>query len=295
MLRNYLTVMVIPQKGGKVFKFELSVVLFKLMVLLVGVLVIASTAVFLDYIFVKERSKKLKNIKKAMMLQSLRVQTINNKLTDTEKKLDDFEDFERKLRLISGTQESGSRIRYLGNSGNLKNGDTFPLDQGDEIIPKLKKLDLDIKLREISFFQLGAYLQEQKDRLAKMPSIAPARGHVSSRFGKRHDPFTGKWKFHQGYDISNREYTPVYAPADGVVVNTMVNGNLGEFLVINHGYNIITRYGHLAKYEVSVGQKVKRGDLIARIGNTGRSTASHLHYEILVHDQYVDPEKYLLD
>ena len=138
--------MVIPQKGGKVFKFELSVVLFKLMVLLVGVLVIASAAVFLDYIFVKERSKKLKNIKKAMMLQSLRVQTINNKLTGTEKKLDDFEDFERKLRLISGTQESGSRIRYLGNSGNFKNGDTPPLDQGDEIIPKLKKLDLDIKL-----------------------------------------------------------------------------------------------------------------------------------------------------
>jgi len=287
--------MIIPQKNGKVFKFELSVIFFKFMVFLSGLLIIASAAVFLDYIIVKEKSKRLNNLKKAVMLQNFTVQTINNKLAKTQEKLQDFEEFERKLRLISGLQESGTRIRYLGNTGNSKVDDTEMVNQGDVIMPKLRKLDLDIKLREVSLFQLGAYLQEQKDRLSKTPSISPAKGYLASRFGKRVDPFTGKIKFHQGLDISNREYTPVYAPADGMVVNTMVNGNLGEFLVINHGYNIITRYGHLAKYEVTVGQKVKRGDLIARIGNTGRSTAPHLHYEVLVNDQYVDPEKYLLD
>ena len=287
--------MIIPQKKGKILKFEISVAFFKVMVFLLGVLIILSSAVFLDYLFVKEKSKRLKNLKKAVMLQNFTVQTINNRLTETEKNIQDFEGLERKLRLISGLQESATRIRYLGKSGNSIIEDHESAKLGDVILPRLKKLDLDIKLREISLFELGAYLQERKDRLAKTPSITPAKGYVSSRFGRRLDPFTGKWKFHQGFDISNREYTPVYAPADGIVVNTMVNGNLGEFLVINHGYNTVTRYGHLAKYEVSVGQKVKRGDLIARIGNTGRSTAPHLHYEILVHDQYVDPEKYLLD
>ncbi|MBU3917209.1 M23 family metallopeptidase, partial [bacterium] len=191
-------------------------------------------------------------------------------------------------------QESATRIRFIGQNGGQFNNQENDSDS-QKILTKLKKTDFDSKLREISFFQLVAYLQERKDKLDRTPSIFPTKGHLSSKYGRRVDPFTKKQTMHMGLDIANRQYTPIYAPADGVVVNTFVNGKLGEFLVIDHGYHIVTRYGHLSKYEVRVGQHVKRGDLIARMGTTGHSTASHLHYEILVNDQYVDPEKYLLE
>jgi len=294
LLRNYLTVMVIPQKSGRIVKFEISALFFKMILLTLCVVIIGSAGVFVDYFLIKEKSQAMKKLEKADMLQKISIQKITNMLNDRQNELGDLEKFDRQLRLISGLQESETRIRYVGGTNGfseIKNNHTL---DGRMLLLRLKKLDLDTKLREISFFQLGAYLQEQKDRLARTPSIAPAQGHISSRFGKRSDPFTGKIRLHQGLDISNREYTPVYAPADGVVDSVRIEGNLGLFLVIDHGYNIVTRYAHLAKTEVTAGRKVNRGDLIARIGNTGRSTASHLHYEILVSDSYVSPEKFII-
>ena len=295
MISNKLTILLVPQKDGKIFRFELSSFLIKTFVFLALISIIISAIISIDYFIIREKSKNQRKLERLLMLQTIKIQEINNQLLKKQTELENLEEFDRKLRLITGQQESTTRIRYIGNNSNgigSENGDNF--EQLD-LNHKLRKLDLDTKLREISFFQLGAYLQERQDKLARTPSIRPTKGHISSRFGKRIDPFTGKIKMHRGLDFSNRRYTPIYAPADGVVVNTFVNGGFGEFLVIDHGYDIVTRYGHLAKYEVQVGQKVKRGDLIARIGNTGRSTAPHLHYEVLVDDQHVNPEKYLLE
>jgi len=294
MLRNYLTIMVIPQKSGKIVKFEISAFLLKLIALTLCILLVISSAILVDYYLTKGKSRNLKELKNAVMLQKISIQMINNTLQNRQNELGDLEKFDRKLRLISGLQESATRIRYVDNGNGFSDFKNQHTLDSRILLMKLKKLDLDTKLREISFFQLGAYLHEQKDMLARRPSIAPAAGYISSKYGKRRDPFTGKGRFHRGFDIANREYTPIYAPADGIVDNAKVEGNLGLFLVIDHGYNTVTRYGHLAKFEVKTGRKVKRGDLIARMGNSGRSTASHLHYEVLINDQYVDPEKYII-
>ena len=293
MLRNYLTIMVIPQKSGKIVKFEISAFLLKLILFVIVIFAIASTGIFVDYTLKKGKSRNMRELQNAVMLQKLSIKNISNMIQSRQDELTNLEKFDRKLRLISGLQESATRIRYVGSGNNNSELRNQKKLDSQVLLAKLRKLDLDTKLREISFFQLGAYLHEQKDKLARTPSIPPASGHISSRFGKRRDPFTGKTRFHWGLDISNREYTPIYAPADGIVDNTRVEGDLGLFLVIDHGYNIVTRYGHLAKYEVKAGRKVKRGDLIARIGNSGRSTAPHLHYEVLINDQYVDPEKFI--
>ncbi len=293
MQRNYLTVMIIPQKSGKIVKFQISALFFKMVMLTLLIVTIASSGILVDYYLIKEKSRNMKVLENAVMLQKISMQKITNMLHDRQTELSEMEVFDRKLRLVSGLQESATRIRFVGGSNGfneIKNHHTL---DGRMLLLKLKKLDLDTKLREISFFQLGSYLQEQKDKLARTPSIVPSPGHRASRFGRRKHPFTGKISFHQGLDISNRAYTPVYAPADGVVDNVRTEGNLGLFLVIDHGYNIVTRYGHLAKTEVKAGRQVKRGDLIARIGNSGRSTGPHLHYEILINDQYVDPEKFI--
>lgn len=291
MLSNCLTLMIIPQKNSRILSFRISYFFSKILLVVFILFFLFSSFVLFDYIRIKEKGVSQGKLYRAISFQKFKLTSIQNLVSDERDKLVRLEKFEKKLRLIAGLEESTSRIRYVG--GNHI-GESDKKDIGAAVLDSLDKLALDMKLTEINFFQLEADLQEREDQLARTPSVAPTTGYISSPFGKRIDPFTGKVRFHKGLDFSNRPFTPIYAPADGVVVNTEVNGAFGEFLVIDHGYEVVTRYGHLAKYEVKVGQQVKRGDLIARMGNTGRSTANHLHYEVLVRDQNVDPEKYIL-
>lgn len=121
------------------------------------------------------------------------------------------------------------------------------------------------------------------------PSLWPVAGWLSSPFGNRRDPFTGGADFHPGLDISADYGVPVHAPADGVVASAGQNGNYGNLLVLEHGYGISTRYGHLSRFAASPGTRVHRGDVIGYVGSTGRSTSAHLHYEILLNGRLTNP------
>jgi murein DD-endopeptidase MepM/ murein hydrolase activator NlpD len=135
---------------------------------------------------------------------------------------------------------------------------------------------------------------ERRQALASAtPSIWPVVGWLSSPFGTRRDPFTGGADFHPGLDISADYGVPVHAPADGVVASAGPNGNYGNLIVIEHGYGITTRYGHLSRFAASAGDRVHRGEVIGYVGSTGRSTSSHLHYEILLNGQLTNPLKLL--
>ncbi|MBI5286730.1 MAG: M23 family metallopeptidase, partial [Deltaproteobacteria bacterium] len=149
--------------------------------------------------------------------------------------------------------------------------------------------------QEKSFNELYEHLLTQKSVLASTPSIWPVRGWVTSGFGYRTSPFTGLKEVHTGIDIANNHGTPVIAPADGVVVRIVREAGLGKFLTINHGYGIMTRYGHLSEVYVSVGKRVKRGEKISAVGNTGRTTGPHLHYEVAANGVLVNPERYILN
>ena len=111
----------------------------------------------------------------------------------------------------------------------------------------------------------------------------------------RTDPIHGRRAFHQGLDISARPRTPVYAPADGLVLRAGRIGQLGNAVYVSHGYGLTTRFGHLASLDVEPGDRVRRGDVIGTVGNTGRSTGYHLHYEVHVDGKPVNPVAYLLD
>lgn len=137
--------------------------------------------------------------------------------------------------------------------------------------------------------------QKRAGLLAGTPSILPSRGWISSSFGYRTDPFTGRRAHHKGLDISCPKGTPVYAPADGVVSFRGYQGGFGNMVELTHSENITTKFGHLSKFNVSKGQRVKRGDLIAFVGSTGRSTAPHLHYEVHVDDKPQNPMRYIFD
>jgi murein DD-endopeptidase MepM/ murein hydrolase activator NlpD len=128
---------------------------------------------------------------------------------------------------------------------------------------------------------------------AATPSIWPVTGWLSSAYGNRKDPFTGGPDFHPGLDISADYGQPVRATADGTVAIAALSGSYGNLVEIDHGYGIVTRYGHLSRFHTSAGQQVHRGDVIGYVGSTGRSTSAHLHYEILLNGKITNPLKLL--
>ena len=135
---------------------------------------------------------------------------------------------------------------------------------------------------------------ERREALAAAtPSIWPVAGWLSSAYGNRRDPFTGGADFHPGLDISADQGTPVHATADGTVQAAGWHGNYGNLVVVDHGFGIQTRYGHLSKLNTREGQRVRRGDVIGRVGSTGRSTSPHLHYEILTNGRLTNPLRIL--
>src|SRR5215203_470660 len=129
---------------------------------------------------------------------------------------------------------------------------------------------------------------------AATPSIWPTHGWLSSSMGNRADPLTGEKDFHPGLDISADKGDPVYSTADGKVVNAAAAGNYGNLVIVDHGYGLETRYGHLSAFKVKVGQTVKRGDLLGLVGATGRATSSHLHYEVRANGRILNPLQLLL-
>jgi murein DD-endopeptidase MepM/ murein hydrolase activator NlpD len=125
------------------------------------------------------------------------------------------------------------------------------------------------------------------------PSIWPVAGWLTSAFGGRRDPFTGDRSFHPGLDISASYGDPVLAPATGTISVYPKSGNYGNLVVLDHGYGIVTKFGHLSRFAVTNGQQVNRGDIIGYVGSTGRSTSPHLHYEIWVNGKLTNPMRLL--
>ncbi len=214
-------------------------------------------------------------------------------LADLREKLDRFERRTEKLAALAGLDLPSVQSGGQGVGTGIEN--LAPRAKADVLAAEAEALHDRSDLVERRLETVERAIHSQSERLAHVPSIFPVRGLIGAGFGWRRDPFTGLRQFHRGIDISAPEGTPVRAPADGIVVKTERNGGYGKVLYISHGNGIVTRYGHLSAYRVRPGQKVRRGDVIALVGNTGRSTAPHLHYEVLVGGKQVDPMRYIMD
>lgn len=153
----------------------------------------------------------------------------------------------------------------------------------------------DSQLREQSLIKVWDSLSDRKSLLAATPSIKPARGWFTSKFGYRVDPFTRRPVLHAGLDIASPPGTPVHAPADGIVSYAGYESGYGKLVSIDHGYGVVTRFAHNSRLFVEPGQKVSRWDVISAVGSTGRSTGAHCHYEVRVHGVPVDPMNYILE
>lgn len=163
------------------------------------------------------------------------------------------------------------------------------------VFENMKNLGNHANQNALRLQKLLSTLSQQRSLLASIPSVAPVDGWVTSGFGSRESPFTGEHDVHMGLDIAAPSGSPIYAPADGVVIFSGPKDGYGNFVMIAHGYGVISRYGHTAENLVQAGQKVARGDQIATVGMTGRTTGPHLHYEILLNGAAVDPGRFILN
>ncbi len=334
MENKTFTVLVSSNRRGKTKTFSISAAWVKAMGFLVGVLIVVLGAVAVDYVGLLLQVTENKKLRAERGYLKKQFQVVESKLTTLEKSLERVKNFSKKLKLIPNIEDTDERsveasLSTIPRFGDKIYGVTSPKEGAEDISENqleadalfLKKpplnhargelslskgkdyamlsvrIDQAVKntqLREQSVLELWETLSERQNLLSSTPNIRPTRGWFTSTFGYRLDPFTSKPTMHNGVDLAAAPGTPVYVPGDGVVSYVGYEIGYGKIISVDHGYGVVTRYAHTSQVFVQLGQKVKRRDVIAAVGSTGRSSGPHLHYEVRIHGVPVDPMNYIL-
>ena len=214
--------------------------------------------------------------------------------------IDSLQMYDKQLRAYVSLEPIDDDLHYMGVGGEVINFyDEVDLSQEvqDNLANLTNALDNLLarsRLQKKSFNELIAHLEEKRYLRNRTPSIIPVQGWFMSGFGYRLDPFTGRIKMHEGLDIAAPLGTPIIAPADGTVSFVGERMGFGLTVEINHGYGYTTLYAHCQRIKTQLNNNVKRGAVIAYVGNTGKSTGPHLHYEVHVSKIPVNPINYIL-
>jgi murein DD-endopeptidase MepM/ murein hydrolase activator NlpD len=240
-----------------------------------------------------------KSVLKENELLRDRLYTISTEMDSMIIKLKLIEDWEDKIRSEENFKSINKEIREMGIGGLPKIDSTF-ININDELnleynlaTNKFSHLRSKIDFDFSSHAKLLDQVELKEQLYLNTPSIYPAYGRISDPYGWRTHPITGKRSFHYGLDFGNKTGSPIYATADGVVQKVSKHKYLGKYLLLSHNFGYQTKYGHLNKILVKEGESVKRGQIIAEMGNSGRSTGSHLHYEVLRYSKHRNPYDYL--
>lgn len=302
MAGKKVTIVFVPGASKKVkqLKIPRSLLFFFFLIFVSAALVL--TWGVRDYRAIKAKIPRLGQLEKENEQQRLQLVALTQKIDQISGKLIELNKFDQKLKTMVNLKTSEDNSQFLGIGGSdpsLLNPD-YTIEKAHQKLVRLMhksldNLDTEISIQANEKEELYKFLENQKTMLASTPSIWPTRGWISSGFGYRISPFTNEKEFHKGIDICTRINTPIIAPADGVVSLAGRNHAMGKMLTINHSYGVKTRYGHLSKILVKKGQYVKRGQEIALVGNTGRTTGPHLHYEVYLNGLPVNPFRYILD
>jgi murein DD-endopeptidase MepM/ murein hydrolase activator NlpD len=289
MNQRYSTIIFVPHARAKFRKLKVSHRLLFSIISLVTSSLCLSTFFSVQYFTSLSQTHELSKLRH----ENKELQTANEdfgKSVDSLRtQLRTVEDRTRKLAIIAGitTLDESSQ----GGSGGLRNDELTEnpyRDDVDKMSFRSHSLQNDQNVLEQKF-------AAQSRLLSSTPSIAPVRGILTDGFGGRSDPFTGEQGQHNAIDISSAIGQAVHSPADGIVVKAEWANGYGNVIYVSHGYGYSTRYGHLSSFSVRPGQRVKRGDVLGHVGSTGRSTGPHLHYEVRVNNNPVNPLEYILN
>lgn len=292
MANEFYTLIVVPHAKARFRKFQVSVRLTRWVMAAAGVLTLCLLGILTHYSLISVEVADVRRLKAENLALATKAKAYEENAGQLQAKVLQLQGMVGKLGMMAGLEQSLPDPTVGGVGGLSRMETTAP---SVDIASSIASLDEQVGELTTKSEKLEAFFRDQKQLLASTPSIWPVRGYLSAGFGNRNDPFTGQRDFHSGLDISTPRGTNIVAPADGVIVFIGQKGGYGNVLVMDHGYGIVTRYGHIDSYNVKPGQRVRRGDVIAFVGNTGRSTAPHLHYEVWVNDQARNPIHFIID
>ncbi|MDM8539440.1 M23 family metallopeptidase, partial [Desulfobacterales bacterium HSG17] len=234
--------------------------------------------------------------------QRKQIQVFSDEINSLKSGIIALNNFEKQIRIIANLDHPEAQTGLFGIGGSTPEDLDSKIELTEshkglirEMHSQVDELDTATQVQKEGFESLLHELDEKKYLLACTPAIKPAKGLYTSKFGRRKSPFTGLSEFHKGLDIAGPVGTPVLASAGGSVTFASTKGAFGKIVIINHGHGLVTRYAHLSRFLKKRGEKVERGEKIALMGNTGRSTGPHLHYEVSLNGIPVDPQKYILN
>lgn len=275
-------------------------------------LVFALVSLVLHYAYVIDAVFEARTLRQENAHLKDRLTVLSTRIDDVDGRLDDLRVFDEKLRNMTGLHDTDRGLALGPLRGGAGSGGSDPVDfdpiavplAGDDpAVAQLREALLDSRLaglgheanRELqSLAELVDHFSVREVLLETTPSIAPARGLLTSGFGAREDPFTGSFSMHSGLDIAAREGTEVIAPANGVVIFAGEKTEYGQCIIVDYGRDLTTLFAHLSRILVKPGDKVKRGQHVGNVGNTGRSTGPHLHYEVRINGVPVNPRRYVV-
>ncbi|MBI1820140.1 MAG: M23 family metallopeptidase [Nitrospirae bacterium] len=297
------TIMVLPNPTSKTYRFCVTKKTLKKIAGISSCGVLLLIFFLFQYFYLIGETWELNSLQKETVAQKLQLQMFSNRIEDLKKQMVRLKELDAKLRVIADIGPSKVNTEFFGMGGaeaaspieNLIENKNNPSGM-------IKKMEQDVSLlqsasiqQQVSFQELSEVMKEHQTMWTSTPSVWPVKGWMTSGFGNRVSPFTGMVSLHKGIDIAAKPETPITAPAAGIVRYDGFDSGFGREVRIEHGYGMETVYGHLAKSAVKVGQRIKRGDIIGYVGNTGLSTGPHLHYEIHVNSVPVNPLKYIIN
>ena len=300
MPKNFYTFLMIPKKTSSAKKLTLSSKVLKGVAFCIMALILSSMYTYYDYIRIKRDKIDLERLRRQTREQKVQIEDLAEKVNNFAMRMEELNQLDKNIRTMTNVEDKRYKGQILGIGGSI-NDETRIKSHAEtdqrmviaKIDQNVEQLSKDAVEQKNSFNELFKFLKKQKSILAATPSIWPVQGWVTSEFGYRTSPLGEVREFHKGIDIATRMGVHVVAPADGLVSEISYDRDVGHMVKIDHGYGMSTWYGHLLRTAAKEGNMVKRGDLIGYVGNSGRSTGSHLHYSVTLNGIPVNPRKYL--
>lgn len=292
---KFFTLMVISEHVSDVKRYTFPIILLKFLRYSSIVVLIISSFLFYNYIDMKAKIWELDSLREETNKQKTLFQSFATGLKDVKNQMEKIREMDLKLKNLTGTHIRKGQ----GGSPQVEKGlkdleITKKNEDLNRIHEELTILSEEALGRKTSLQRLLEFFDGYRYRKSSSPSLWPLKGNITSSFGYRESPFTGKTEFHSGMDISCSSGTPIAAPADGVISYIGYNDGFGRFLELTHGYGITTTYGHFSKITVTIGQTISRGETIGNCGSSGTTTGPHLHYEVRLYGAPINPFKFIL-
>ena len=290
---RFFTVVVVPHSDGEVVSFRLPILAAQVLCTLVAAFWIGLLVWARSYLDAVSTLGELEYLRAEAREREVRLEALSRRAAWMEQELARLAELDRSVRSALQKSPLGDAVQLAGaGAGEVPLGVGGGAVPVEELEQRLGRLDGEAERRAQSLAEVLKALREYQEAYEATPTLWPANGIITSDFGWRRDPFTWRRDFHPGVDIAAPYGAPVVAAAGGTVVSVGWEGALGLVVVLDHG-RYVTRYGHLARAAVQPGQKVTKGQVIAYVGSSGRSTGPHVHYEVYVEGRLVNPRHFL--